>query len=155
MDSSPSFLAVEKQSPEREEISGDCKDKNGHCGNHYRTEPRTKIDFRNICMYLKSKEISCQKYNYSLASLVQNQDHYFATIQLSKDGKKLMVENLKPNEYKVVENLYSADAGDAKKQEFLSQEKRKEMLIKKFKRKQRMSGVEGIDGDDKTENDNE
>ena len=62
------------------DISLDCHDKKKHCGNHYKTEPRTKIDFRNICTYLKNKEISCQKYNYSLAAQVQNQDHYFATI---------------------------------------------------------------------------
>lgn len=54
------------------QISLDCHDKKAHCGNHYATEPRTKIEFRNICTYLKNKEISCQKYNYSLASLVQN-----------------------------------------------------------------------------------
>jgi hypothetical protein len=71
-DATPSYLNIEQVAQDKLGMSGDCGTKRAHCGNHYKTEPRTRVDFRSICMYLKSKEISCQKYNYSLASLVQN-----------------------------------------------------------------------------------
>ena len=32
----------------------------------YKTVARPSINFAHICKYLKNKEISCQKYNYSL-----------------------------------------------------------------------------------------
>jgi hypothetical protein len=31
---------------------------------------------------------------------VQNSDHYYATLQLSEDGTTLIINNLKPKEYK-------------------------------------------------------
>lgn len=49
---------------------------------------------------MKNKEISCRKYNYSLDKRVQNSDHYYATLQLSEDGTKFIINNLKPKEYK-------------------------------------------------------
>jgi|TARA_B110000305_G_C18784173_1_gene335339 hypothetical protein len=42
------------------------------------------------------------KYNYNLDVLVQNADHYFATLQVSKDGKEIIFNNLKPQEYKQI-----------------------------------------------------
>ena len=62
----------------------------------YITEKRTQIDFDEICTYLKSKEISCKKFGYSLDKSVQNKDYYFAGLRLSQDGKKLILFNLKP-----------------------------------------------------------
>merc|ERR1712216_950406 len=62
----------------------------------YLTPLRDKIDFASIKSYLSSKEISCVKYNYNLDVLVQNADHYFATLQISKDGKQIIFNNLKP-----------------------------------------------------------
>ena len=69
------------------------------CHAVYHTKDRKDIKFSEICDYLKNKEISCQKYNYSLEQRYQNQDHYIATLQLSKCGKKLLIYNLKPEEY--------------------------------------------------------
>jgi len=48
--------------------------------NGYKTQKRKKIDFADIVSHLKSKEISCRKYNYSLDKRVQNSDHYYATL---------------------------------------------------------------------------
>ena len=58
-----------------------------------------KLDYYSIINYLKQKEIPCIKYNYSLDKEIQNSDQYFATLTLSRDGKKFIVKNLKPNGY--------------------------------------------------------
>ena len=60
---------------------------------------------------------------------------------MSKDGKKLLVQNLKPNEYKMGDDLFNNGDEDTKKQQFLSKERRKEELRKKFKKKDRINAV--------------
>ena len=73
----------------------------------YFTHPRTRIDFRGLQNYLKSREIPCLKLNYSLASLVQNKQHQFATLQLTSDGNRLKITNLKVKEYQNIESRFN------------------------------------------------
>lgn len=46
---------------------------------------------------LKTNPIECSKLNYSLDQIVQNFRQYEAQISLSKDGKELIIVNIKPN----------------------------------------------------------
>jgi hypothetical protein len=52
---------------------------------------------------LKENEIVCEKFNQSLESKYQNDDHYSCVLSLSEDGTELIVSNYKAVGYKKIE----------------------------------------------------
>ena len=70
----------------------------------YTTKPRCCLDYQLLKSKLILKEIGCQKYNFNVDKRIQNQDHYMSTLQLSKDGQRLIITNLKPDSYEEINN---------------------------------------------------
>ena len=59
-------------------------------------------EINTLTDFIKKDKIKCIKYNYALEGSVQNYFNFDATIGLSKDENRLIINNIKPGRVKYI-----------------------------------------------------